>query len=116
MRSWRDYFFRCKRPCPLSSILFFDNGIDGITAIAVGELLAAIGKERQVLTITHFTQGSVKAQDHMSLCKETLSDRTLTRIRRLSTKKELTEEHNRVIGKLGSRVSPDPFDPLILKY
>lgn len=85
----------------IPTIIFdeIDASIGGITATAVGDLLAAIGKERQVLAITHFTQVAAKAKEHMALCKETLSDRTLTKIRRLTTKKELAEEHNRMVGK-----------------
>ncbi len=85
----------------IPTIIFdeIDACIGGITATAVGELLAAIGKERQVLAITHFTQVAAQAHEHMSLCKETLSDRTLTRIRRLTSKKELADEHKRMVGK-----------------
>ena len=85
----------------IPTIIFdeIDASIGGITASSVGDLLSAIGRERQVLAITHFTQVAAKAKDHITLSKETTDGRTLTKIRRLSSKKELAEEHKRMVGK-----------------
>ena len=76
-----------------------DASIGGVTATSVGELLSAIGKERQVLAITHFTQVAAQANNHIVLSKETTDGRTLTHIRHLSSKKEFVEEHKRMVGK-----------------
>lgn len=85
----------------IPTIIFdeIDASIGGVTASSVGELLSAIGNERQVFAITHFTQVASHAKAHMALYKETLEERTLTKIRHLSSKKERADEHNRMIGK-----------------
>lgn len=84
----------------IPTIIFdeIDACIGGITAASVGDLLAAIGKERQVLAITHFTQVAQKASFHIALSKETIDGRTLSRIRELCSEKEKALEHKRMIG------------------
>lgn len=84
----------------IPTIIFdeIDACIGGITASSVGDLLAAIGKDRQVFAITHFTQVAKKASFHIALSKETIEGRTLSRIRELCSKKEKDLEHMRMIG------------------
>ncbi len=51
-----------------------DTGIGGSTADAVGERLAALGKQRQVLVVTHAPQVAARASSHYIVRKDGASD------------------------------------------
>jgi DNA repair protein RecN (Recombination protein N) len=46
-----------------------DAGIGGATADAVGERLARLGRERQVLVVTHAPQVAARARHHLRVAK-----------------------------------------------
>ncbi len=46
-----------------------DSGIGGATAAAVGERLARLGEERQVLVVTHSPQVAARANHHLRVAK-----------------------------------------------
>jgi DNA repair protein RecN (Recombination protein N) len=60
-----------------------DAGVGGKTARAVGERLRALGKERQVLCITHLPQVASLAETHFTLEKDVSGDRATATVRRL---------------------------------
>ena len=74
-----------------------DTGISGRTAQKVSEKMAAIGRSRQVLCITHLAQIAAMADAHFEIRKEVENRETSTRIRRLS-EKESVEELARILG------------------
>lgn len=55
-----------------------DAGIGGETAWCVGELLTAMGKERQVLVVSHLPQVAACADHQIRICKRQHSGRTVT--------------------------------------
>ncbi|MBL4776022.1 MAG: DNA repair protein RecN [Mariprofundus sp.] len=57
-----------------------DTGIGGETAWCVGELLAAMGSERQVLVISHLPQVAACAEHQVVIHKTEKDGRTLTQI------------------------------------
>ncbi len=59
-----------------------DAGIGGATAAAVGERLARLGAERQVLVVTHAPQVAARAESHFLIAKDLVpgSDRVATRV------------------------------------
>jgi DNA repair protein RecN (Recombination protein N) len=60
-----------------------DAGIGGEVAVAVGEHLAALGKARQVLCITHLASIAARADNHYRVEKEVAEGRTATRLSRM---------------------------------
>ncbi|MDR2590389.1 MAG: DNA repair protein RecN [Oscillospiraceae bacterium] len=69
-----------------------DTGVSGIAAQRVGEKLAALAKDRQVLCVTHLPQIAVMADTHFSITKSVSGGRTYTNVESLdfdSRKKEL---------------------------
>jgi DNA repair protein RecN (Recombination protein N) len=66
-----------------------DAGIGGEVANAVGEKLAALGKGRQILCVTHLPQVACHARTHFHVAKEVVSGRTLVRIERLDGDRRL---------------------------
>ncbi|WBB34292.1 DNA repair protein RecN [Parvimonas micra] len=57
-----------------------DTGISGITAQIVGEKLAEISKNHQLLVISHLPQISVLSDTHFIISKETVDDVTLSKV------------------------------------
>lgn len=55
-----------------------DAGIGGETAWHVGELLAAMGRDRQVLVVSHLPQVAACADHQVRISKQQQDDRTLT--------------------------------------
>ena len=64
------------RVSPSASLVFdeVDSGLGGATAHAVGERLAHLAKQRQVLVITHSPQVAAKAQQHLRVSKKSEQD------------------------------------------
>jgi len=74
-----------------------DAGIGGETAWCVGELLAAMGRERQVLTISHLPQVAACAAQQVHIFKQQKKDRTISRLKLLN-EDERQEELARMLG------------------
>src|SRR5690606_2571388 len=74
-----------------------DTGISGRAAQAVGEKLARIAADRQVLCVTHLPQVAAMADRHFHIEKETAEGRTTTHCRVLSDEGR-AEEIARMIG------------------
>jgi len=74
-----------------------DAGIGGETAWCVGELLAAMGRDRQVLVISHLPQVAACAAQQVHIFKEQKKDRTVSRLKPL-TADERQVELARMLG------------------
>jgi DNA repair protein RecN (Recombination protein N) len=61
-----------------------DSGVGGATADAVGERLARLGTERQVLVVTHAPQIAARAHRHYSVGKRVAGGRTHVHVRELA--------------------------------
>ena len=61
-----------------------DAGVGGATADAVGERLARLGAERQVLVVTHAPQIAARAHRHYSVGKRVAGGRTHVQVRELA--------------------------------
>lgn len=61
-----------------------DAGIGGATAAAVGERLAKIAEQIQVLVVTHSPQVAARGTAHMRVAKATARGRTTTLVERLN--------------------------------
>lgn len=80
-----------------------DTGISGRAAQAVGEKLARIAADRQVLCVTHLPQVAALADQQLLIEKQTERDRTFTRVFPLDEAGR-AEELARMIG--GAELSP----------
>ncbi|MBF5060141.1 DNA repair protein RecN [Candidatus Neptunochlamydia vexilliferae] len=74
-----------------------DANIGGETASLVGQKLQMLGKQTQVLVITHFPQVARYANHHLQIAKKEKEGRTLTEIRNLE-KSEREGELLRMVG------------------
>ena len=77
-----------------------DAGIGGQTARAVGELLARLAGDRQVLVVTHLPQVAAFASAHFAVTKEEVDGRTVTRVKRLEAAEREAELARMLSGDL----------------
>lgn len=77
----------------LPSIIFdeVDTGVSGDIADKMGEIMLELGKDMQVLTITHLPQIAAKGKEHYFVYKQDTADRTMTLIRRLEPDERVKE-------------------------
>lgn len=70
----------------LPTLIFdeIDTGISGETALKVGQVIAELGKNMQVLSITHLPQIAAKGNSHYFVYKNEMGNKTTTGIRKLS--------------------------------
>lgn len=88
-------------------VLIFDEvdaGIGGATADAVGERLAQLGAEAQVLVVTHSPQVAARGEAHWRVSKLEQKDRTVTRVEPLDAQ-ERHEEIARMLS--GARITKE---------
>ncbi len=78
-----------------------DAGVGGNTARVVGERLRALGRERQVICITHLPQVASLAGTHFRLEKEVEGEQALARVARLEGE-GVVAEIRRMLGGSGS--------------
>lgn len=74
-----------------------DAGVGGATAAAVGDRLAELGKEAQVLVVTHSPQVAARAAEHWRVAKQDEADTARTTVERLSAE-ERQEEIARMLS------------------
>jgi DNA repair protein RecN (Recombination protein N) len=70
------------RGSPVGTLIFdeVDSGIGGATAAAVGERLARLSHDIQLLTVTHSPQVAARGQAHLRVAKAVEGGRSATRV------------------------------------
>ncbi len=61
-----------------------DSGLGGVVASFVADELKALSRKSQVITITHLPQIASRADTHFLVKKETVDDRTISRIEKVT--------------------------------
>ncbi|PSJ80610.1 DNA repair protein RecN [Neisseria iguanae] len=74
-----------------------DTGIGGGVAEIVGKALRALGKQHQVLAVTHLPQVASCGEQHWQVCKHSKGEQTVSEIRVLN-EQERVEEVARMLG------------------
>lgn len=97
--------------------LFFDEidaNIGGETAAIVGDKLKEIGKNHQVLCITHLPQVAKGADHHLRIAKNEVGDRTVTEITPLSDLERQSEMARMLGGKTFAGGTAEEFAEKIM--
>jgi DNA repair protein RecN (Recombination protein N) len=82
-----------------------DAGIGGAAATAVGEALARLGEERQVLVVTHLPQVAAWAATQVAVAKHDDGATTVSAARPLKADERLVELSRMLSGSPGSRTA-----------
>lgn len=85
----------------LPSIIFdeIDTGVSGDIASKMGEMMQNIGKELQVIAITHLPQVAALGEYHYKVYKKDENDSTYTYVKELSSEERITEIAGMLSGK-----------------
>ena len=77
----------------ISSLIFdeIDTGISGKTAWKVSEKLGILGRNHQIICITHLPQIAAMSDTHFLIEKGTKGERTVTTIKKISEEESLRE-------------------------
>jgi DNA repair protein RecN (Recombination protein N) len=84
-----------------------DSGIGGAVAEAVGKRLHALGRSRQVLSITHLPQIAALADHHLGVEKRVAKGRTVSTAQRLD-REQRVQEVARMLGG-GERAESEKY-------
>jgi DNA repair protein RecN (Recombination protein N) len=68
-----------------------DTGVSGDVADKIGSILQSMGKNRQVISITHLPQIASKGTHHLFVYKEDLSTKTISKIKQLQNEERILE-------------------------
>ena len=85
----------------LPTIIFdeIDTGVSGEIAHKMGEIMNAMSKDMQVITITHLPQIAAKGSQHYKVYKDESGVQTQTHIRHLTNEERVTELAQMLSGK-----------------
>lgn len=85
----------------LPTLIFdeIDTGISGETALKVGQVIADLGNNMQVLSITHLPQIAAKGNSHYFVFKTETSSKTTTGIRKLNQEERILALAEMLSGK-----------------
>lgn len=90
----------------LPTVIFdeIDTGLGGETASKMGQVLAGMAANMQLLSITHLAQIAAKGSQHYKVIKQEDGDKTYSRISVLSADERLQEVARMISGE---RISPE---------
>ncbi len=84
-----------------------DVGVGGEAAERIGQRLSRLGKDFQVLSVTHAPQVAMHGKEHFSVQKEIRAGRTVMAIQRLSTLEERAAELSRLMTGRADSIGVD---------
>lgn len=90
-----------------------DSGIGGATAAAVGERLARVAEDMQVLVVTHSPQVAARGSAHLRVAKAVTKDRTTTKVEMLPPDARREEIARMLAGETVSDAARAAADDLL---
>jgi DNA repair protein RecN (Recombination protein N) len=90
-----------------------DSGIGGATAAAVGERLARLAKDIQLLTVTHSPQVAARGQAHFRVAKGVNDGRAVTRVEPLTGQARREEVARMLAGEQVTEAARAAADSLL---
>ena len=90
-----------------------DSGIGGATAAAVGDRLARVAEQVQVMVVTHSPQVAARGTAHLRVAKQAKRDRTATTVEALEPKARREEIARMLAGEIVSDAARAAADDLL---
>jgi DNA repair protein RecN (Recombination protein N) len=90
-----------------------DSGVGGATAASVGERLAAIARDVQVLVVTHSPQVAARGDAHLRISKHVARGRTETRAEPLDGRARREEIARMLAGETITEAARAAADSLL---
>jgi len=99
----------------LSTLIFdeIDTGVSGEVALKMGQIMKAMGKRMQLVSITHLPQIASQGAHHFKVFKKDKEERTTTGIEQLDTDMRIAELAEMLGGKATSEAARDHAKQLL---
>ncbi|MEA5426464.1 DNA repair protein RecN [Arcicella lustrica] len=97
------YILANKRALPTIIFDEIDTGISGEVSIKVGNMMREMSRNHQLIAITHLHQIAAQGSAHYFVYKDNSSDRTVSRIRKLSNEERIMEIAQMIGGENPSK-------------
>ncbi|MET3125538.1 DNA repair protein RecN (Recombination protein N) [Arcicella rosea] len=97
------YILANKRALPTIIFDEIDTGISGEVSIKVGNMMREMSRNHQLIAITHLHQIAAQGAAHYFVYKDNSSDRTVSRIRKLSSDERVMEIAQMIGGENPSK-------------
>lgn len=97
------YILANKRALPTIIFDEIDTGISGEVSIKVGNMMREMSRNHQLIAITHLHQIAAQGSAHYFVYKDNSSDRTVSRIRKLTSEERVMEIAQMIGGENPSR-------------
>ena len=103
---------------PVGTLVFdeVDAGIGGTVAIAVGDKLARIAQQRQILCITHLATVAARADTHLRVFKREQDNRTVTAVATVAGRERVAEVARMLSGDDTVQVSLQHAADLLARH
>ncbi len=103
------------RGSPVATLIFdeVDSGIGGATAAAVGERLARLSQDVQLLTVTHSPQVAARGSAHLRVAKTVDGGRSATRVEPLAGEARREEVARMLAGEIVTEAARAAADSLL---
>ncbi len=85
------YILANKRALPTIIFDEIDTGISGEVSIKVGNMMREMGKNHQIIAITHLHQIAAKGSEHYFVYKDNSAEKTVSRIKKLTNEERIME-------------------------
>ncbi|MFZ2905054.1 MAG: DNA repair protein RecN [Cyclobacteriaceae bacterium] len=107
------YVMAAKTSMPTLILDEIDNGVSGEIAMKLGNLMKAMAKHHQLITISHLPQIAAKADAHYFVFKDNTSAKTISNIKVLNENERVEEIAKMLSGAKPSKVAFENAKELI---
>ena len=110
------YILANKRALPTIIFDEIDTGISGEVSIKVGNMMREMSRSHQLIAITHLHQIAAQGSAHYFVYKDNSSDKTVSRIRKLTNEERVMEIAQMIGGQNPSRAIVDNAREILSKH
>ncbi|MEA5258068.1 DNA repair protein RecN [Arcicella aquatica] len=110
------YILANKRALPTIIFDEIDTGISGEVSIKVGNMMREMSRNHQLIAITHLHQIAAQGAAHYFVYKDNSSDRTVSRIRKLTSEERVMEIAQMIGGENPSRAIIENAREILSKH
>jgi DNA repair protein RecN (Recombination protein N) len=110
------YILANKRALPTIIFDEIDTGISGEVSIKVGNMMREMSRNHQLIAITHLHQIAAQGSAHYFVYKDNSSDRTVSRIRKLSSEERIMEIAQMIGGENPSKAIVENAREMLEKH
>ena len=110
------YILANKRALPTIIFDEIDTGISGEVSIKVGNMMREMSRSHQLIAITHLHQIAAQGSAHYFVYKDNSSDKTVSRIRKLTNEERVMEIAQMIGGQNPSRAIVDNAREILSRH